>query len=74
MYPALAALERAPLSPLPPLALKMCAGCTAQYAAEGDVGDEQGGTPWFGPCCRVPPRYQDAFIRQARPRTEASRG
>jgi len=46
----------------PSLALKMCAGCTAQYAVEGDVGDEQGGTTWFGPCCPVPPRYADVFI------------
>ena len=60
-YPALAALESAPPSALPPLALKMCAGCTAQYAVEGDVGDEQGGTTWFGPCCPTPARYADVF-------------
>lgn len=47
---------------LPPLALKMCAGCTRQYAVEGDVGDEQGGTTWYGPCCPVPPKYADVFI------------
>jgi len=66
-YPALAALEAAPLAcDLPPLALKMCAGCTAQYAVEGDVGDEQGGSAWFGPCCPVPPKYADVFIRQGK--------
>jgi hypothetical protein len=53
---------------LPPLALKMCAGCTDQYVVEGDVGDEQGGTIWFGPCCPVPEKYADVFIREARPR------
>lgn len=53
---------------LPPLALKMCAGCTGQYAVEGDAGDEQGGTVWFGPCCPVPARYADVFVREAVPR------
>lgn len=48
-----------------PLSLKMCAGCTAQYAVEGDAGDEQGGTPWFGPCCGTPEKYADVFIREA---------
>jgi hypothetical protein len=50
---------------LPPLALKMCAGCTAQYAVEGDAGDEQGGTAWFGPCCPTPPKYANVFIIEA---------
>jgi hypothetical protein len=41
----------------PSLHLKMCAGCTAQYAVEGDVGDEQGGSTWYGPCCRARPPF-----------------
>jgi hypothetical protein len=66
--------QRRPGEPLSPLALKMCAGCTAQYAVEGDVGDEQGGSPWFGPCCPVPPRYADVFIRDASMRMEGRDG
>lgn len=57
-----AELDKARAAAPPPLALKMCAACTSTYAVEGDVGDEQGGSPWFGPCCPVPPRYQDTFI------------
>lgn len=49
----------------PPLALKMCAGCTRQYAVEGDAGEEQGGLPWFGPCCPTPEKYADVFVREA---------
>jgi hypothetical protein len=60
--------------PLPPLALKMCAGCCRQYAVEGDVGDEQGGCPWFGPCCPTPPAYRDVFIRDASLRAEGRDG
>ena len=60
------ALPAAHHDALPPLALKMCAGCTSQYAVEGDVegdvGDEQGGTIWFGPCCPTPAMYADVFI------------
>jgi hypothetical protein len=48
----------------------MCAGCTRQYAVEGDVGDEQGGTTWFGPCCPVPPQYQDVYFQPQPGRTE----
>jgi hypothetical protein len=65
--------QRRPGEVLPPLALKMCAGCTAQYAVEGDVGDEQGGTTWFGPCCPTPPRYADVFIVEASRQMEARR-
>ena len=65
MGPSLAELLAARAAALPPLALKMCAGCTAQYAVEGDVGSEQGGTTWFGPCCPVPEKYAAVFIREA---------
>jgi hypothetical protein len=61
----IAGLEAARAAGPLPLALKMCAGCTAQFAVEGDVGDEQGGTTWFGPCCPVPDRYAAVFIREA---------
>jgi hypothetical protein len=66
--PDVAALDKARRQGPLPLALKLCAGCTRQYAAEGDVGDEQGGTIWYGPCCPVPSRYQDVLARQALPR------
>jgi hypothetical protein len=59
---------------LPPLALKMCAGCTAQYAVEGDPGDEQGGTSWFGPCCPTPDRYAAVFVREAAARVVLEAG
>jgi hypothetical protein len=62
-YPALDALAGPAVGP--PLALKMCSGCTRQYAVEGDVGDEQGGCPWFCWRCPVPPKYQDAMVRDA---------
>lgn len=61
-HQTIAELGKARATAPPPLALKMCSGCTRQYAVEGDVGDEQGGSPWFGPCCPVPPRYQDTFV------------
>lgn len=56
-------VQRAPGPP--PLARMLCANCHRLYAVEGDVGDEQGGTMWFGPCCPTPPRYADVFIREA---------